>query len=330
MNTEALRVEPIKLETAKAIGDGRFPPALACRDPHARLPELCRWVEDNRSELSSVARREGAVLFREFPLTSADDFDAFVTAFGFQGFSYEESLSNAVRVNVTPRVFTANEAPSEATIGLHHELAQTPVYPSRLIFFCEKKAEHGGATPLCRSDVLFGRLARELPGFVRDCEEQGLVYSNVMPSEDDPDSALGRSWKGTLSVETREQAEAKLRGLGYSWKWSADSLRATTPVLPAVRELGAKRKSFFNQLIATAGWADRRNDPATAVRLGGGGPIPLEVRARVASLAEEVAVDLPWQSGDAALVDNLVTMHGRRSFRGTRRVLAALAAPDSD
>ena len=43
-------------------------------------------------------------------------------------------------------------------------------------------------------------------------------------------------------------------------------------------------------------------------------------------LADELTFDVPWQSGDAVLVDNFLVMHGRRTFRGTRKVLASLIA----
>ena len=51
-------------------------------------------------------------------------------------FTYDESLSNAVRRNRTDRVFTANEAPPELEIFLHHEMAQTPCFPRYLFFYC--------------------------------------------------------------------------------------------------------------------------------------------------------------------------------------------------
>jgi alpha-ketoglutarate-dependent taurine dioxygenase len=35
---------------------------------------------------------------------------------------------------------------------------------------------------------------------------------------------------------------------------------------------------------------------------------------------------VPWQAGDVALVDNYVTMHGRRTFTGPRKVLVSLVA----
>ena len=131
------------------------------------------------------------------PLNSPEDCDAFASAFELTNFPYIESLSNAVRVNYTERIFSANEAPADVTIYFHHEMAQTPIYPAKLFFFCQTPAEEGGETPLCRSDVLFERLAEKCPEFARNCEQKGLRYSNVMPAENDPKSGMGRSWKST-------------------------------------------------------------------------------------------------------------------------------------
>jgi len=320
-----LSVETVNHPEARTFDGEPFPPALACRSPRATLVEVCRWVERERDELIQRSSAHGALLFRGFPLGSAADFDAFVAAFGFESFSYDESLSNAVRVNLTERVFTANEAPPSATIRLHHEMAQTPVCPSRLFFFCHRPADRGGATSLCRSDLLFRRLSERAPDFAVDCERRGLRYTNVLPDEDDPDSALGRSWRSTLGVATRERAEAKLRSLGYTWEWRDDGcLCATSPTLPAVHRDESGRKAFFNQLIATRGWRDVRNDPATAVTFGDGTPVHAADIDLAESLAEEMAVDVVWQAGDVALVDNFVVMHGRRSFSGERSVYASL------
>ncbi|MFP6765859.1 MAG: TauD/TfdA family dioxygenase, partial [Planctomycetaceae bacterium] len=264
--------------------------------------------------------------FRGFPLRTAEDFDAFVTAFGCSNFPYEESLSNAVRINRTPRVFTANEAPSEVSILLHHEMAQTPRFPGRLFFFCEQPADTGGATPVCRSDQLLYQLKQECPDFVSDCESKGLLYSNVMPAQNDPDSGMGRSWRSTFRAETRVDAEAGMRALGYTWEWmSDDSLRATTPVLSAVRELATGRQSFFNQLIAASqGWRDDRKDPSESITFGDGTPLDIDAVQTASDLADSITFDIPWQRGDVALIDNFAVMHGRRTFTGTRKILVSL------
>ena len=331
MIADAIQVSPVTVVGQQTHYGQSFPLVLRCQSPSVSLNATESWVREHRGELLRQAAEHGTILFRGFPLSTPQDFDAFVSAFALTNFPYDESLSNAVRVNKTPRVFTANEAPPDVTIFLHHEMAQTPVYPSRLFFFCEQPAASGGATPICRSDVLWERLAESRPDFARNCESKGLKYTHTMPAEADSKSGMGRSWQSTLRAGTREEAEARLRGLGYSWEWMPDgALRVTTPVLPAVRRLANGRKSFFNQLIAAAmGWKDTRNDPARSITFGDGTPLDRDAVMEATRLGEELSFDVPWQKGNVALVDNFVAMHGRRTFSGTRRVLASLVAVDS-
>lgn len=331
MEQSALEVEALSVPGQHSYDGKPFPLILGCHSVTATLNDVVAWIDSAKAELDQQARQYGAVLFRGFPVSTDQDFDTFLTAFGYPNFPYEESLSNAVRINRTERVFTANEAPSEINICLHHEMAQTPVYPSRLFFFCEQAAEQGGETPLCRSDVLYDRLAAEFPEFAHDCETKGLKYSNVMPAENDFGSGMGRSWQSTFRAETREAAQNRMAVLGYSWEWSDDgSLRATTPVLPAVMEIAGGRKVFFNQLIAAFhGWKDSRNDPTKSITFGDDSPLNPETVDRVAEIADELSFNVPWQNGDVALVDNLVAMHARRPFEGTRKVLASLVAMDA-
>ncbi|HIF33634.1 MAG TPA: SyrP protein [Planctomycetaceae bacterium] len=310
--------------------DGQSYPAVLECNAATDLPSTLAWVVRERAAVDSLLKGTGTVLFRGFPLQSIDDFDGLVRAFDMPNFAYNESLSNAVRVNWTDRVFSANEAPPDVPIYLHHEMAQTPIYPSMLFFYCQKAAEEGGATPLCRSDVLVERLERECPNFLRDCSEKGLKYSNVMPAENDPESGMGRSWKSTLRAESRDDAEARLLKLSYSWEWlDDDCLRVTTPVLPAVRELENGQRSFFNQLIAAfRGWKDSRNSSSKAIRHGDDSPLDIDGVMRAVEIAEELTFDLPWQAGDVVLLDNYRVMHGRRFFVGTRKVLASLVAAE--
>ena len=322
-----LKVSTPPLPHQQKHGETVFPYYIHCDASQSSRADAEAWTASQREKLLELAAIHGAVLFRNFSLATAEDFDAFVVALGLPNFPYKKSLSNAVRVNRTERVFSANEAPPEVTIFFHHEMAQTPIYPAKILFFCEVAAEEGGATPICRSDVLFRRLAAICPQFARDCEEKGLKYTNVMPGEDDPQSGMGRSWKSTLAVTSREEAECRLRELNYSWEWLPDGcLRATTPPLPAVMQVSPGRKSFFNQLIAAyCGWKDSRNDPSEAIRHGDGSKLDADAVQTAIKLADELAFDVKWQPGDAVLIDNTVVMHARRTFRGKRKVVASLA-----
>jgi alpha-ketoglutarate-dependent taurine dioxygenase len=323
-----MNVSNEEVETQQSHAGKAFPYVLSCSDRGGSLEEVIDWLRRSKNELNSRLLEHGTILFRGFPLESDRDFDAFIAALEVPNFRYRDSLSNAVRTNRTERVFTANEAPADVTIYLHHEMAQTPVYPSSLFFFCEQAAETGGATPLCRSDVLLERLRKEVPRFVDDCALKGLRYSNVMPAANDMSSGMGRSWQSTLNCDSKEAAEKRLQELDYTSEWlEAGSLRVTTPVLPALRLLASGREAFFNQLIAAfKGWKDSRNDPSKAITFGDGSPLDKEAVLRAAAIADELSFDVCWQNGDVAWVDNFSTMHGRRSFSGTRKVLASLVA----
>jgi len=326
MNESTLRIFPTEVPNQLDIQGRGFPAAWRCDSSDAPISLVADWICRHRGELIDQSADSGAVVFRGFPVHNASDFDAFVASFGLENFPYDQSLSNAVRVNYTPRVFSANEAPAEVRILLHHEMAQTPIFPSKLFFFCEAPAEEGGATPLCRSDELFATIQREFPEFASRCENLGLKYTNVMPGGNDAGSGMGRSWQSTLRATDRDAAERTLSHLGYSWEWLADGcLRATTPRLPAVRKLNDGRKTFFNQLIAAfQGWKDSRNDPSKSITFGDGTRLDPDVVHTIVGLADRFTFEMNWRHGDVVLVDNIVTMHGRRTFRGKRRVLASL------
>lgn len=290
--------------------------------------DLAAFLKTQKAAVDAALEDAGALLFRGFDVVDAHAFDAAIEAYGEPGFTYEDSLSNAVRTNVTPRVFTANEAPPATEIFLHHEMAQTPIYPAKLFFYCEIAQMTGGATPLCRSDWVMDRLNAETPEFVARLEAEGVRYTNVMPGADDAGSGQGRSWRSTLSVNTKEEAEARLSSLGYSWEWCEDgSLRVTTAALPAVREVSKGRKTFFNQLIAAfRGWSDSRNSAHKSITFGDGQPVTAQDMVPAIAAADELTVNCAWQAGDVALIDNFTVMHGRRPYEGKRRVLASLVA----
>ena len=324
---DSITVKKISVTHQQYYQDSLFPLVYAAQ-PNTCSDSVQRWLAQHKSQIEMELEINGAVLFRDFGIVDDQEFDAFIRAFDWPSFTYEESLSNAVRHNRTELVFTANEAPPSVSIFLHHEMAQTPIYPSKLFFFCEQAAASGGATPICRSDILLEQLQAEIPGFLKACEEKGIRYSQTMPAENDLQSGQGRSWASTLSAANVEEAEAKLKRLNYQWQWQSDgSLSVTTPVLPAVKMLQDGRKVFFNQLIAAfRGWQDARNNSEKSICYGDDSPISNDDMTMVIKLADELTFDIPWQTGDIVLVDNFVTMHGRRPFEGQRKVLASLVA----
>lgn len=307
-------------------------PEIALLSPR-ELPITLGAALDGPSKtiVSDLINTHGFVVFRGYGIQSDQDFHRFVEGLGLENFKYADSFSNAVRHNRTDRVFTANEAPPNVEIFLHHEMAQTLTFPGALFFFCEKAAESGGATPICRSDRTLKTLETQNPTFIAKLRSVGVKYRNSMPSEANHESGQGRSWKDTLTVNSAHEAEEKLAVLGYQFNWLEDGgLSVQTPALAAVDHFGRGKDVFFNQIVAAAaGWTVAADDREPRLCFGDDSPIEHADLADTIKAAYQHTVDLEWQTGDVALLDNLKVMHGRRPFEGSRSVLASLCNPIS-
>ena len=309
----------------------------ATSEPILLTPSELGLVPGERLEVSTRGRindalaEYGSILFRGYDLATDQDFDNFIKSFDLENFPYDDSFSNAVRRNRSARVFTANEAPPDVEIHLHHEMAQALTFPTKLFFFCETAPTEGGATPICRSDIALEKLTASNACFVESLKRKGVRYRNTMPATEDHASGQGRTWYQTLSVDSAQAAEQKLTALGYRYRWlPEEELSVQTPRLPAICSFNGSPEVFFNQLVAAAaGWRDTADEAEARLVYGDDSLIdPTNLKLMI-DVCYDSVVDLDWQQGDVALVDNLKVMHGRRPYRGKRSVLAALCSPMS-
>ena len=221
----------------------------------------------NHEKILQAASEYGAVMFSGFDVKSGEEWASVMHRSGIKEMGYVGGaavrklvVGSEQRMN-DMQILTTNESPPSEPIPFHHELAQTPDFPDYISFFCHQNYAEGGSTPLVRSDMVYDWLASNHPEFTAKVEEQGIKYRKVAPEEDDPSSALGRSWKSMYNVQTREEAEAKAAEQGSTLEWlDGGDCRITSQVLPAVRTATNGKKAFHNQLIAAyTGWIDSRN-----------------------------------------------------------------------
>ena len=126
-----MRFEPQPVVGQQRHGDAEFPLVLVAEGPMSQ--------QDLRAQSAALMQQlatHGAILFRGCGVMDAQAFDDFVAGFDLPNFAYDESLSNSVRHNRTPRVFNANDVPKDVEIFLLDEMAQTQYFPSHLFFFC--------------------------------------------------------------------------------------------------------------------------------------------------------------------------------------------------
>jgi len=286
-----------------------------------------QWVADNTVELKATLIKHGAVLFRGFPLSCADDFEAMLNHTEFENMPYVGGAAPRSQVTAS-RIVTANESPASEKIPFHHEMAQVPTPPGYIFFYCQIASEEGGATSILHSAEICKKFFEIDHEFASSIEASGVSYKRVMPFETDKSSAIGRSWRDTFLVETKEQAEAAMSDVGMSWQWLEDGGVATkTKALPAIRvDLESNEKVFFNSIAAVyAGWNDSRNKGETSVVGKDDRLMDAKVMAELEVEMDDLCVNFKWQAGDVLWVNNHTVMHARQPFKGERLTLASIS-----
>ncbi|MEZ9232844.1 TauD/TfdA family dioxygenase [Vibrio amylolyticus] len=290
------------------------------------------WFETNKSDIHSKLIEHGAVLLRGFPVESADRFEQLLDHSDYKNNPYIGGAAPRVQVTKS-RVVTANEAPPSEKIPFHHEMAQTPKPPGYIFFYCDTPSKTGGATSILHSNEICQRFFELAPEFAKKIEEQGVRYIRYMPEVTDNASPIGRSWKETFNVETREECEDLLREHNMSWSWEdAGVLKTETSTLPAIRlDKETEQKTFFNSIVAVYdGWNDSRNVSTQAVVSGAGSLMDADVMEKTKQAMDELSVNFRWQKGDVLLVNNYTVLHARQPFTGQRRILASVAIKEQN
>ncbi|EPS67855.1 hypothetical protein M569_06916, partial [Genlisea aurea] len=311
------------LPPPKKMDGVTFPAVLK---PNTTVSNFPDFIRAEKPRLESLLHKHGAILFRGFsPSTTPKDFNDAVEAFGYEDLPYIGGV--ATRGCVYGRVYTTNEAPPQAKISFHHEMAYLPKYPSKLFFFCEVPPTEGGETPIVPSHIVYDRMKYKHPEFVEKLEKHGLIYMNLTAGEDDKSYAGGRSWKSVFMTEDRKVAEQRAAKLGGKLVWrDDDSVITVMGPIPAIKyDEKRGRKIWFNSIALTyEACMDKGLDLSKMMTFGDGTPMPIGIVQDSIKILEEESVAFPWEKGDVLFVDNLTVLHARNSFTPPRRILASL------
>lgn len=288
--------------------------------------DLTGWVKANLFSVASQLLRHGAILFRQFRVTSPDQFQQFVAAVSGEALPYREQTSP--RTQVKGNVYTSTDYPSHQSILPHNENSYAITFPRKLFLWCETAAQQGGETPLGDTRRIFAGIDRSV---AKRFLEKGWMYvRNLTPH-------LGLSWQVAFQTSDRSQVEHYCRKAAIEWEWTNDGLR-TRQVRPAVArhpESGElvwfNHAAFFHissvepnlrgRLLAQYDEEDLPNN----TYYGDGSPIDDRVAQHLREAYEKEMVSFPWEPGDVVLIDNMLTAHARAPFAGPRRILFAMA-----
>ncbi|MBT2745386.1 MULTISPECIES: TauD/TfdA family dioxygenase [unclassified Lysobacter] len=305
-------------------------PVVITPDGDASLQALHDYLGDNEDQVQQLLLRHGGILFRGFGVDGAEGFRGSAERLGARPFDYVGG--NSPRSRVSADVYTSTEYPASEVISLHNEMSYLPSWPRRLFFYSLIPAASGGQTSLANSGDVLRALPEEIRARFRD---KKVNYIRNFQTE----IPLGKNWQTTYQTQDRAEVESIVAEQGSVCHWGAkDALRVSTRCEAFATHPQTGEEVWFNQAEQ---WHPSALNPAIRgmfeqalgvgnlpheCEYGDGEPIEENVLLEIRRALNTSKLLFDWQRNDLLMIDNILMMHGRESFKGERKTLAYLSA----
>lgn len=290
---------------------------------------LTDWLAAWSGALRSALLEMGAVRITGTGLSDPTSLGEAAKAVSGTLLEYTERTTPRTRVRDS--VYTSTEYPPDQHIAQHNETSYTRQWPDHLFFLSACTAKHGGQTPVADSRAVLRRLPSEL---VERFTELGVLYTRTYHA------GLGLPWQEVFQTEDRGEVERYCQANEIKWEWDDDLLR-TRQLRPAVTAHPVTGEAaWFNQahlfhVLALDAESretlldlfDEQDLPSNAY-LGDGSPISEEDLTMITQAYDAETLAADWSDGDLLIVDNVLMSHGRRPYKGARKVLVAMTRAD--
>jgi TfdA family taurine catabolism dioxygenase TauD len=289
------------------------------------------FVRVHAEQIQERLVTHGALLFRGFAVNVVDDFDAFLAAVSPQRMDY--LYGSTPRTALGGRIFTATEYPENLEIPLHNENSYQKSWPLKIALCCLVPATEEGETPIADMRKVNAALR---PDLMDKFEQERVRYvRHYRPFIDVP-------WQKVFQTEDRAAVAGFCKENDIEFEWLDDeTLRTSQTCQGVARHPITNERMFFNQahlfhLSSLGVNAAKAFSELYGSRVprqtfyGDGSQISAEDLQEVRSAFNGAKIIFPWARGDVLLIDNMQVAHGRRPYKGPRKVVAALMEPHSE
>lgn len=290
---------------------------------------LCDYLRGNLIEIFQNLYYYGGILFRDWNLKNIYDFKQTVEMIVPKIISYKGG--DSPREKILDNIYTSTSYPSDYDIPLHNEKSFSNSWPSLGFFFCQIAPEVGGATPIADARKLYKLMKQDI---LEKFSNRKLKYVMNLHAG----YGIGKSWQECFETNDREKVERYLNKINADFCWKDDGgIRIEEIVDPILKHPITSETVFFSQADQ---WHPSGLDKNTSSSMyavldekdfyhncyyGDNTPIALEDLEFIRNLITQESVSFKWKKGDFLMVDNILTLHGRYSYKGERRILVTFA-----
>jgi len=327
-----------------SFGDEPLPLVLRPKRS-APLSELLELLTAHKHELHQKLLKHGGLLLRGFPFERAEDFAGAVERLA-TGPSVNYIGGDSPRHKVCGSIYTSTEAPADVKIPLHNELSFVRNYPKHIFFYCDVPPVEHGETIVGDSRRIFRALD---PAVRQRFIDKGLRYASCYFERSlimDMLNALQpphKSWREVFETDDRAEVERLCREHDFGLSWHGTNWLRITQTRPAAITHPITHEDVwfsqpylydFNPRLLGTMWRyvgakifyARPHTRLHEVFYADGSRIPREELYHLLDVLDRNTIAFPWQRGDVMMLDNVLSMHGRATFQGKRRILAALTS----
>ena len=289
---------------------------------------LSHWTKRNHDLIKERLSRSGAILFRGFNLSTVAEFEEFMSILAGDLLDY--AYRSTPRTQLSGKIFTSTEYPAHQTIPLHNELSYMRQWPMVIGFFCIEPALEGGETPLVDSRAVFDRIdpmirerfSRKRVMYVRNYRE-----------------GLDLSWQNVFQTESRNTVEEFCRKAEIEFEWKGEDRLRTSQVCQGVANHPRTGELvWFNQAhlfhvsslkteLRESLLASANGEPPRNAFYGDGSPLIDADLDQIREAYNSQAIVIAWRRNDILVCDNMLVAHGRRPFRGERKIAVSMGQP---
>lgn len=307
----------------------RLPLVIRPADPEV---DVFVWAMEHRELLHEKLLDHGGLLFRGFTDFSPSHLEEFMRTVTSEPLPYNERSSPRHQVN--GNIYTSTDHPASQEIFVHNENSYQNSWPLYIFFLSIDQAQSGGETPIADCRAVYDEID---PAIRASFQEKGLcIVRNY-------NTGMGLTWQTVFNSEDPATVNAYCAKNQIQTEWLPNGvLRTTTMRTSPVAvhpKTGAKiwfnHGTFFHVTTLGKELSDTllaclpKESLPTNTYYGDGSDIEPEVLNHLRSVYHKHTVKFPWQAGDLLMLDNMLTAHGRASFKGTRKVVVGMSEPMS-